>query len=183
MFKSQYKHAAARLIIFTEGSYIRWTLTLLVDSEKLQNFASISRLVSFSLWGEQRARKGHRNVIAIIFGNKSSVYIHIRTCQQQICNVDNICDAHVTCTDHGIAQYVGGLAQFVLRDSTVEEYGLQQAGVVQVNVIVPFLWSQITCKHTFNPVGCNYSQKQANYCTKSFSVNNDCCVRLPSHSV
>lgn len=26
------------------------TLTLLVDSEKLQNFASTSRLVSFSLW-------------------------------------------------------------------------------------------------------------------------------------
>ena len=108
MFTSEYKYAAAdaRLIIFTEGSYIQWTLTLLVDSEKLQNFASTSRLVSFSLWGEYRARKGHTNVISAIFGNKSSVYIHTRIYQQQTRNVDNICDAHVTCTDHGVAQYV-----------------------------------------------------------------------------
>lgn len=53
MFTSEYKYAAAAaaagLIIFTEGSYMQWTLTLLVDSEKLQNFASTSRLVSFSL--------------------------------------------------------------------------------------------------------------------------------------
>lgn len=66
-------------------------------------------------------------------------------CSNQTRNVDNICDARVTCTDHGITQYVGGLAQFVLRDSAVEKNGLQQAGVVQVNVIVPFLRSQ---KHT-----------------------------------
>lgn len=107
----------------------------------------------------------------------------IPACQHQTRNVYNICDARVTCTDHGVTQYVGGLAQFVLGDSAVEEDGLQQAGVVQVNVIVPFLRSQNTRKHTFNPLGCNYSQKQEHYCTMSASVNNDCCVLLPSHSV
>lgn len=103
--------------------------------------------------------------------------------QQQTRDVDNICDARVTCTNHGVTQYVGGLAQFVLRDSAVEQDGLQQAGVVQVNVIVPLLWSQNTRKHTFDPLSCNYSQKKELYCTMSALVNNDCCVRLPSHSV
>lgn len=59
-------------------------------------------------------------------------------------NINNICDAHVACTDHGITQYAGGLAQFVLRDAAVEQDGFQQARVVQVNVIVPFLRSQNT---------------------------------------
>ena len=62
--------------------------------------------------------------------------------------MENICGARVTCTDHGVTQYVGGLTQFVLRDSAVEQDGLQQARVVQVNVIVPFLQSQNTHKHT-----------------------------------
>lgn len=43
------------------------------------------------------------------------------------------------CTNHGVAQYIGGLAQFVLGDPAVQQDGLKQAGVVQVNVIVPFL--------------------------------------------
>lgn len=98
--------------------------------------------------------------------------------------MENICDERATFTDHGVTQNVGGLAQFVFGDSAVEQDGLQQAGVVQVNVIVPFLQSQThTHTHTFNPLSCNYSQKQEHYCTMSASVNNDCCVRLPSHSV
>lgn len=44
-------------------------------------------------------------------------------------------------TDHGITEYVGGLVEFVLRDAAVKQDGLQQAGVVQVDVIVPFLQS------------------------------------------
>lgn len=107
----------------------------------------------------------------------------LTACRQQTRYVDNICDACVTCTDHGVAQYVGSLAQFVLRDSAVEQDGLQQAGVVQVNVIVPFLQSQNTRKHTFNPLSCNYSQTPEHYCTMSSSASNDCCVRLPSHSL
>ena len=75
-----------------------------------------------------------------------------------ICIVHNICDACVICTDHGITQYVGGLAQFVFWDSAVEQDGLQQAGVVQVNVIVPFLQSQNTCNHTFSPLSCLLSK-------------------------
>lgn len=92
-------------------------------------------------------------------------------------------DARVTCTDHCVTQYVGGVAQFVLRDSTVEQNGLQQAGVVQVNVIVPLLRLENTHKHTFNPLSFNYRQNQEHYCAMSTSVNNDCCARLPSHSV
>lgn len=46
------------------------------------------------------------------------------------------------CTNHGVAQYAGGLAQLVLRDATVEQDGLQQAGVVQVDVVVSLLWSR-----------------------------------------
>lgn len=58
--------------------------------------------------------------------------VHVQTSivYQETCNVDNMCDARVTCTDHGVTQYVGGLVQFVLWDSTVEQDGLQQAGVV-----------------------------------------------------
>ena len=59
--------------------------------------------------------------------------------RQQSRTVNNICDARVTFTDHGFTQYGGGLAQFVLRDSAVEQDGLQQAGVVQVDVVVPLL--------------------------------------------
>lgn len=59
-----------------------------------------------------------------------------------MCSMENICDARVTCTNHGVTQYIGGLAQFVLGDPAVQQDGLQQAGVVQVNVIVPFLQSQ-----------------------------------------
>lgn len=51
-FMSEYTCAAAGLIIFTEGPCVLWALTLLVDSEKLQNFASTSRLVSFSHWSK-----------------------------------------------------------------------------------------------------------------------------------
>lgn len=54
----------------------------------------------------------------------------------------------MTWTHHGITQDVGHLAQFVFGDSAVEQDGLQQAGVVQVDVIVPFLWSQATHTHT-----------------------------------
>lgn len=127
--------------------------------------------------GENTLKKrGRRNVTSAIFGENIPY-------QQQTRNMDYICDACVTCTDHGVTQYVGGLAQFVLGDSAVKQDGLQQAGVVQVNVIVPLLRTQNTRKHTFNPLSCNYSQKQEHYCTMSVSVNNDCCVRLPSHSV
>lgn len=63
----------------------------------------------------------------------------------------------MNCTDHGVTQDGGGLAQLVLGDSAVEQDGLEQAGVVQVNVIVPFLQSQ---KHAFNPPCCNYSNKK-----------------------
>lgn len=53
----------------------------------------------------------------------------------------NICEARVTCTHHGVTQDNGGLAEFVLGDPAVQQDGLQQAAVVQVNVIVPFLQS------------------------------------------
>lgn len=59
-----------------------------------------------------------------------------------MCNEENICDARVTCTNHGVTQYIGGLGQFVLGDSAVQQDGPQQASVVQVYVIVPFLQSQ-----------------------------------------
>lgn len=63
-----------------------------------------------------------------------------------MCSVENICEARVTCTNHGVTQDNGGLVQFVLGDPAVQQDGLQQAGVVQVNVIVPFLQSH---KHIF----------------------------------
>lgn len=65
--------------------------------------------------------------------------------------MDNSCDARGTCTDHGVTQYVGGLAQFVLRDPTVEQDGLQQAGVVQVNVVVSLLHSRQHTQTHFGP--------------------------------
>lgn len=83
-------------------------------------------------------------------------------------------------TDHGVTQYRGGLAQLVLGHSAVEQDGLEQAGVVQVNVIVPFLQAQ---KHTVNPLDCNYSRNQEHHSPTGTSVNNDCCVRLPSYSI
>lgn len=83
-------------------------------------------------------------MLALLYLGRTLVYIFMTAYQQQTRDVDNICDARVTCTDHGVTQYAGGLAQLVLRDSAVEQDGLQQAGVVQVNVIVPFLKSQNT---------------------------------------
>lgn len=58
-----------------------------------------------------------------------------------MCSVENIWGGRVTCTNHGFTQDNGGLAQFVLGDPAVQQDGLQQAGVVQVDVIVPFLQS------------------------------------------
>ena len=121
-------------------------------------------------------------MLALLYLGKMLLCAFITLYQRRTRNVENICDERATFTDHGVTQNVGGLAQFVFGDSAVEQDGLQQAGVVQVNVIVPFLQSQ-THTHTFNPLSCNYSQKQEHYCTMSASVNNDCCVRLPSHSV
>ena len=43
----------------------RWILTLLVDSEKLQNFASTSRLVSFSLYSNQKEMKKKRVIQSV----------------------------------------------------------------------------------------------------------------------
>lgn len=68
--------------------------------------------------------------------------------RQQSRTGNNICDARVTFTDHGFTQYGGRLAQFVLRDSAVEQDGLQQAGVVQVDVVVPLLRVPNTHTHT-----------------------------------
>lgn len=62
---------------------------------------------------------------------------HRETCSC-VC-VCNICETRAACTDHGVTQYVGGLAQLVLRDSAVQQDGPQQAGVVQVDVVVPLL--------------------------------------------
>lgn len=58
-----------------------------------------------------------------------------------MCRVENIWEARVTRTNHGVTQDNGGLAEFVLGDAAVQQDGLQQAGVVQVDVIVPFLQS------------------------------------------
>lgn len=58
-----------------------------------------------------------------------------------MCRVENIWGGRVTCTNHGVTQDNGGLAQFVLGDPAVQQDGLQQAGVVQIDVIVPFLQS------------------------------------------
>lgn len=63
-----------------------------------------------------------------------------------MCGVENIWEARVSCTNHGVTQDNGGLAQLVLGDPAVQQDGLQQAGVVQVDVIVPFLQSH---KHIF----------------------------------
>lgn len=51
-------------------------------------------------------------------------------------------------TNHGVAQYTGGLAQFVLGDAAVQQDGLPQAGVVQVNEIVPLLRTHKTRART-----------------------------------
>lgn len=60
--------------------------------------------------------------------------------RQHMCSVEkNIWEARVISTNHGVAQYTGGLAQFVLGDPAVQQDSLPQAGVVQVNDIVPLL--------------------------------------------
>lgn len=41
-----------------------------------------------------------------------------------MCTVENICDARVTRTNHGVTEYIGGLAQFVLGDPAVQQDGL-----------------------------------------------------------
>lgn len=100
------------------------TLTLLVDSEKLQNFASTSRLVNFSLF---RGTKTDRWLATLYIHGPGSGFLQR------------------ACSYHGVAQYAGGLAQLVLGDPAVEQDGPQQAGVVQVDVVVSLLHSR---KHT-----------------------------------
>lgn len=94
--------------------------------------------------GAKKKKKRAIGMLPLLYLGRTLLYMFIAAYQQQSCNVKNICDARVTCTDHGVTQYRGGLAQFVLRDSAVEQDGLQQAGVVQVDVIVPFLRLQNT---------------------------------------
>lgn len=95
----------------------------MADNEKLQNFASASRLVSFSLWSRCRQKgkqkkKGDKNVTTALL---------TASAQRSILITDVQC---VTRTDHKVTQYVRGLAQFVLRDAAVQQDGLKQAGVV-----------------------------------------------------
>lgn len=54
----------------------------------------------------------------------------------------------MTVSHHGVAQDVGGLRELVLRDSAVEQDGPQQAGVVQVDGVVPVLKRQQTHTQT-----------------------------------
>ena len=98
------------------------------------------------VWSAFRSR-ANTEMLALIYLSKTLLYAFITLYQQRTHDVENICDARATFTDHGVTQNVGGLAQFVLGDSAVKQDGLQQAGVVQVNVIVSFLQSQ-THTHT-----------------------------------
>lgn len=91
----------------------------MADNEKLQNFASASRLLSFSLWSRCR-QKGKQK-------KKGDKNVTTASAERSISITDVQC---VTRTDHKVTQYVRGLAQFVLRDAAVQQDGLKQAGVV-----------------------------------------------------
>jgi len=49
------------------------------------------------------------------------------------------CCVCVCVSHHGVTQYVGGLSEFVFWNAAVEQNGLQQTRVVQVNGVVSVL--------------------------------------------